>query len=108
MHSGDNTRWMTFAKSDPARDVDILLLKPESLYLTQGTSDGINNLQAALKDSLATMRPKLVIPHHLLELGHGLGAYGHGMGLRLYGQVPAGTHVQMLHWGESIQIKNGR
>ena len=104
-HSGDNTRWMSFASSEFAKDLDVLMLKPENLYLHQDTADGTNHLQAAMEESLGKIRPRIVIPHHLLELGHGLGAYGHGMGLKLHSQVPQGTRVQMLHWGESLALE---
>lgn len=105
VHSGDNTRWMSFASSEFAKDLDVLLLKPENLYLHQDTADGVSHLQAAMEESLGKIRPRIVIPHHLLELGHGLGAYGHGMALKLYSQVPDGTRVQMLHWGESLVVE---
>ncbi len=71
----------------------------------QDTADGTNHLQAAMEETLGKIRPRIVIPHHLLELGHGLGAYGHGMGLKLHSQVPQGTRVQMLHWGESLALE---
>ena len=103
-HSGDNTRWMGFASSEFAKNLDVLMLKPENLYLHQDTAEGIQHLQAAMEESLGKIRPRIVIPHHLLELGHGLGAYGHGMALKLYSQVPEGTRVQMLHWGESLVL----
>ena len=109
VHSGDNTTWMEYAETEYARDVDIFLLKPESVYtevvrnlILDGEHRG--GIQAAMEESLLKINPRLVIPHHLLELGHGLGAYGHDMGIRLNDQVPDGARVQMLHWGESLVL----
>lgn len=104
VHSGDNTRWMPFARSVEQGKVDLLLLKPESLYVDQTTEDGIGQIQAAMVESLDLIRPKLITPHHLLELGHGLGAYSHAMGLRLRRQAPAGSQVKLVHWGGSITV----
>lgn len=101
LHSGDNTRWIDFAKSDYARDLDIFLLKPESLYIGDEEHAGI---QEAMAETLREIQAKVIIPHHLLELGHGLGAYGHDMGFRLDQQAPEGMDVQMLQWGESLQV----
>jgi hypothetical protein len=89
IHSGDNTAWMAFAESDYARDAHIFLYKPESS-------------QGPIEDVLRGIGARVVIPHHLLELGHGLGAYGHDMGIRLHEQVPDGTDVVMLQWGETM------
>jgi hypothetical protein len=102
LHSGDNTSWIDFADSEYAKGIDVFLLKPESIYVVDGERKG--EIQAAMVESLSKIRPGLVIPHHLLELGHKLGAYGHDMGIRLRSQVPDGTQVQMLHWGESLLI----
>ncbi len=102
LHSGDNTVWMDFAKSAYAKDIDIFLLKPESLYVGREEHDGI---QEAMEETLREIHPRILIPHHLLELGHGLGAYGHDMGFRLYQQAPKGVDVQMLQWGEFLRVK---
>jgi L-ascorbate metabolism protein UlaG (beta-lactamase superfamily) len=108
LHSGDNTIWMDFARSEFAKDVDIFLLKPESIYIEPGEEENWSwpgDMQEAMIDTLREIRPHLVIPHHLLEFGgHSLGAYGHDMGLRLYQQVPDGVEVQLLHWGESLHF----
>jgi len=103
LHSGDNTVWMEFAKSDYAKDVDIFLLKPESLYVG---SEEHSSIQEAMEETLREIHARIVIPHHLLELGHGLGAYGHDMGFRLHQQVPEGVDVQMLQWGEYLLKHN--
>jgi hypothetical protein len=102
LHSGDNTVWMDFAKSEYAKNIDIFLLKPESTYAREGRPRG--DSQEAMKETLNSIRPHLVIPHHLLELGHGLNAYGHDMGIRLYKQAPIGVKVLMLQWGETVTI----
>jgi hypothetical protein len=78
------------------------IIKPESVYVVDGKWQG--GVQTAMEESLRKLRPRLVIPHHLLEVGHGLGAYGHDMGIRLRNQVPEGTRVQMLQWGESLSF----
>jgi len=102
LHSGDNTAWIDFADSEYAADIDVFLLKPESIFVVDGERKG--DMQAAMVESLSKIHPKLVIPHHMLELGHKLGAYGHDMGIRLRSQVPDETQVLMLHWGESLLI----
>ena len=101
VHSGDNTRWLQFAKTKHARDIDVLLLKPEAMHPGEGFK---HDHRGAMRKSLAALRPKLVVPQHLLELGHRLGAYGHDLGLQLEKQLPAGSKLQMLHWGESITL----
>ena len=115
LHSGDNTLWLAFSKSEYAKDVDIFFLKPEALYLKEENTKGyfkeggwgeiLQIYQAAMEEILLNIRPKIIIPHHLLELGHGLNAYGHDMGFRLRRQAPAGVKVTMLHWGESLTLK---
>lgn len=108
VHSGDNTLWMNFAKSGFARNIDIFFFKPEAIYVYPGEEkDRLRkiDIQEAMVDTLREIRPRLVIPHHLLELGHGLGAYGHDMGLRLFQQASEGVKVQMLQWGESVHLK---
>lgn len=101
LHSGDNTIWIDFARSEYARDIDVFFLKPESIYLENGERK-TGGIQDAMEETLGLINAKIVIPHHLLELGHGLGAYGHDMGFRLHSQVPEETTVQMLNWGESM------
>jgi hypothetical protein len=96
------TAWMDFAETNYAQGIDIFFLKPESIHVVDGERKG--GIQAAMVESLSKLKPRLVIPHHLLELGHRLGAYGHDMGLRVRTQVPPGTPVQMLHWGESVDF----
>jgi len=104
VHSGDNTRWMPFGHTVDPGMVDLLLLKPESLYNDQTTEDGTARIQAAMVESLDLIRPKLIVPHHLLELGHGLGAYSHAMGMSVRRQAPAGSRVRLVHWGQSISV----
>jgi len=101
LHSGDNTAWLA-PESPLLRNVDIFFLKPESVYVVDGKWQG--GVQTAMEESLRKLRPRLVIPHHLLEVGHRLDAYGHDMGIRLRNQVPEGTRVQMLQWGESLSF----
>ena len=93
--------WMEFAKSEYAKDTDIFLLKPESIYVER---EQHSSIQEAMEGTLREIDARIIIPHHLLELGHGLGAYGHDMGFRLHQQAPEGVDVQMLQWGESLQI----
>jgi len=102
LHSGDNTMWMEFAKSNYAKDVDIFLLKPESIHVEH---EEHSSIQEAMEETLREIHAHIVIPHHLLEFGHGLGAYAHDMGFRLQRQAPKGMDVQMLQWGESLQVK---
>jgi beta-lactam-binding protein with PASTA domain len=101
LHSGDNTRWLDFAATGYAEDIDVFLFKPES------RADGEGYLQGrdVIAETLELIHPRILIPHHLLEFGHGLGAYGHDMGIRLIGQSPQGVDVVMLNWGESIKIE---
>ena len=101
IHSGDNTRWIEFAKSEYARDIDVFLLKPESMV---SGLEGHTGIQEAMIETLQRIHPRYVIPHHLLELGHGKDAYGHDMGLRLSQQVPNGVDTVMLQWGESWRL----
>jgi len=61
-------------------------------------------VQDAMEETLQQINARLIIPHHLLELGHGLGAYGHDMGFRLCQQVPEDVNVQMLNWGETLTL----
>ncbi len=103
LHSGDNTAWMDFARSEYAKDLDLFLLKPESIYHENGKRKG--GIQDAMEAALRQINARVIIPHHLLELGHGMGAYGHDMGFRLYQQVPEGVNVQMLNWGETLTIR---
>jgi hypothetical protein len=93
---------MDFSKSEYAKNIDIFLLKPESTYAREGRPRGGD--QEAMKETLDSIHPRLVIPHHLLELGHGLDAYGHDMGIRLHKQAPSGVKVLMLQWGETVTI----
>ena len=101
IHSGDNTRWMQFAKSKYAKNIDVLLFKPESMYPDQTRED---DHRGAMAESLRKLSPKLLIPHHLLELGHGLGAYSYDLGKQVGKCAPDGTKVLILHWGESITL----
>jgi hypothetical protein len=103
LHSGDNTVWMDFARSAYAKELDVFLLKPESIYYENGKRKG--GIQDAMEETLRQINARVIIPHHLLELGHGLGAYGHDMGFRLCHQVPKGVNVQMLNWGEILSIR---
>ena len=103
LHSGDNTVWIDFARSEYAKDIDVFFLKPESIYIENGERIR-GGIQDAMEETLSLINARMVIPHHLLELGHGLGAYGHDMGLRLNSQVPEETIVQMLNWGDSITL----
>lgn len=103
LHSGDNTAWMEFADTQHAKGIDIFLFKPESIYLEGGIMKG--GIQDALVESLDRISPKLIIPHHALELGHKLGAYGHDMDIRLKRQMPEATTLQQLHWGEWLYLE---
>jgi hypothetical protein len=102
LHSGDNCVWLNFASSEYAKNLDLFLLKPESIYVENGRRKG--GIQDAMKETLRKINAKVIIPHHLLELGHGLGAYGHDMGFRLFQQAPEGVNVQMLNWGETLKL----
>ena len=101
IHSGDNTRWLEFAKSEYANNIDVFLLKPESMFSGR---EGHTGIQEAMIETLQRIHPRYVIPHHLLELGHGKDAYGHDMGLRLSQQAPSGVDVVMLQWGEALRL----
>lgn len=101
LHSGDNTRWIDFADSDYAKELDVFLFKPESMYAGSGQD---HDIQEALEETLERMRPRFLIPHHLLEIGHGMYAYGYDMAVRLYDQASSGTEVKLLHWGESFRV----
>lgn len=101
LHSGDNTRWMDFTESTYAKDLDLFLFKPESIY---GSSPQYQDIQEALKETLDKMQPRLLVPQHMLEIGHGMDAYGYDMGIRLYDEAPLATKVQMLDWGEQLVV----
>jgi L-ascorbate metabolism protein UlaG (beta-lactamase superfamily) len=102
LHSGDNTRWTDFVNSEYARNIDVFLVKHEYVY---GNTDQFASIHEATRDTLDKMKPRFVIPQHLLETYfHGWSAYSYENGIRLYDQVPSETKVQMLHWGEYFAV----
>lgn len=87
LHSGDNIVWNeAFLSSADARGIDIAFMKLETPAVVE------------------RIKPRILAPHHLLELGHGLRAYGHdelGVRHRQPGQnAPA---LLMLQWGDRYE-----
>ncbi|MGE5812489.1 MAG: hypothetical protein ACM339_13360 [Ignavibacteria bacterium] len=91
LHSGDNTAWLNFGNSDYARGIDIFFFKPESIELP-------------IEKALEKIHSKIVIPHHLLELGHELWAISHDTGIRVIEQAKNNSQVIMLQWGEKLSL----
>ena len=63
--------------------------------------------QQAMEEILHKIKPCMMIPHHLMEFRvHDFEwIYGHEMGMRLKKKVPEGVRVQMLQWGEFIELE---
>jgi L-ascorbate metabolism protein UlaG (beta-lactamase superfamily) len=88
LHSGDNTTWRHFEDSEYAKGLDIFMLAPTII-------------EEELPELVQRLHPRLIIPHHILELGHGIEEYdyGHEWAIRLGRQVPIGTEVILMEWG---------
>jgi len=88
LHSGDNIVWNeTFLRSADARDIDIAFIKLET------------------PEVVGRIKPRILAPHHLLELGHGLRAYGHDeLGIRHRQAGNNAPAVLMLQWGDHYEV----
>jgi L-ascorbate metabolism protein UlaG (beta-lactamase superfamily) len=110
VHSGDNTRWLKFCESEASKNIDVLLFKPEALFLDDETNlmaekSGKERHRVALEETMKALNAKIVIPHHLLEIaGHNIHGYSHNVGFRARPYLPQGTDLLALHWGESFLI----
>jgi hypothetical protein len=88
LHSGDNVVWNEASfSSDDARGIDIAFMKLETPAV------------------VGRVKPRILVPHHLLELGHGLRAYGHDeLGVRHRNPGKNAPALLMLQWGDRYEV----
>ena len=113
LHSGDNAFWtaktpdndryVDWTNTDYAQNIDAFFIKPQVVFIEDWLQTGVKpHSLSAMKEALHTVRPKMLIPHHLMEYGHRIWALSHSLGFALEELRYRETRLQMLHWGESV------
>lgn len=113
LHSGDNAFWtaktpdndqyIDWTDTDYAQNIDAFLIKPQVVFIEDWLQTGVKpHSLSAMEKVLHALRPKMLIPHHLMEYGHRIWALSHSLGFALEELRHKETRLQMLHWGESV------
>jgi hypothetical protein len=101
LHSGDNQQLGFNAESKYLKNLDVLLCDAECLY----GQESEQAYQAALMNMLNLVRPRILLPQHMLEfIAHNVPTFSEAQAIRLYMRFSPQFDVKNLWWGESIEI----